>query len=122
MDYATMCGMLKELGVWAPVWPSKKAKRLRCGGEPDGRPIPGAFLNESVSGRAFITLNVNTGGGVDFSANIRFCDSLSPGRWRDLAVEDLPDHLRGKPHRRHLYPADGVERDALREFTAFMCR
>lgn len=121
MDYKGMRAMLKEVGAWAPPRPSTRAKTLRCGGGAEGRPIAGAYLNESRSGRAFLTLNVNRTGRVDFSGNIRFCDSLSSDHWREVSEGDLPDHFRGMPHRRHVQPRDDVEREALRRFLECMC-
>ena len=99
MNYQVCMELLADMGIWSPLRPGPRNRRLRWG-DRDGHPIPGAYLNETAAGVAYLTLNS------------RCVLEEDEELWLDLPTDPAAEW--DKAHR-NIYPRPGKERDALHQ-------
>ena len=107
MRYSEMRYCLQVLGVWAPPESGLKNPSLRLGSDGSGAEIEGVYLNETDSGQAYLTLDVDPNLPRNGKA---YEQAMGSGHWNELPV----GALRGE-HIRHVYLIDDNNCRALRD-------
>ena len=97
VNYQFCRQLLADMKIWSPLRPGRFNPRLHWG-DRQGRPISGAYLNETDTGVAYFTLNSK----CILKEDEEF--------WSDLPFPLVAD--RAKAHR-NIHPQDGKEREAL---------
>ena len=97
MNYEGLRQLLADFGIWAPRRPGPRNPRLHWR-DRQGQLSAGAYLNETDSGVAYLTLNSR----CVLQEDEEFWSKLPDG----LAAD------RDKIHR-NIHPREGKERDAL---------
>ena len=99
MNYQGCRQLLAEIGIWAPLRPERRNKTLRWSDE-QGQRIPGIYLNETNTCKAYFTLNT--------ACLLKEDENL----WKNL-----PRRLVAKTDtvKRNVYPLPDKEREALHQ-------
>ena len=99
MNYQDCRQLLKDMGIWAPAKPGQRNKTLRWSDE-QGQPIPGTYLNETNTGKAYFTLNS--------ACLLKEDENL----WTNLPQRSVAEKDTANLN---IYPLPGKEREALHQ-------
>ena len=99
MNYQDCLQLLKDMRIWAPAEPGRRNKTLRWGDE-QGQPVPGVYLNETDTAKAYFTLNS--------ACLLKEDENL----WANLPQRLVAEKDTAN---RNLYPLPGKEREALHQ-------